>query len=361
MFDQESWRAAIVERLAAFGRNPNQDVQLTGTSSLLVYLCVRTIEPFIDAFQIEPIAAVLTLADIHRGQGANHLVRRAAALRYQSTRMLERELYALPELRKVLEALMLNFHTLHLARERLSSSRDEWLRLTLMRELSTFDDSEFAELRRTLSDSGWHARYDAIRNLRLRRGSYTSADLVLLQDGLSDSAANVRSAAARMLGSFADTPPPVLIKGLARLAIHDSDQETRYAAARALGALRERIVSPQLLDQLAGHLADQDHFKRSAAAMALGLFGDLAGSPALIQHLVLLLLDTDSYVREAAAHALGQIGAPAAIPDVLNGLTQAMQDSDSNVHDAALDALMRLRELRTTLAQQSVHAAPVAA
>ncbi len=125
MFDQESWRSTIAERLAAFARNPNQDIMLAGTSSLLVYLSARTLEPFLEAFQCEPVAAVMTLADIHQGSGSDHIVRRAGALRYQTTRILEREISALPHLRVALEQLILGLNTINIARQRLNSSRDE--------------------------------------------------------------------------------------------------------------------------------------------------------------------------------------------------------------------------------------------
>lgn len=352
MFDQENWRETIAERLTAFARNPAQDILLAGTSSLLVYLAARTLEPFLEAFQTEPVAAVMALADLHQGKGADHIVRRAGALRYQTMRILEREISALPHLRVALEQLMLGLNTINIARQRLNSSRDEWLRTTLLRELNAFDSSECMGLRRALSDSGWHSRYEAIRSLRQRRGNYTPADLVLLHDGLHDGASHVRAAAARMLGQFAETPPAVLVKTLAHVAIYDCDQETRYAAARALGALREYITSPQLLDQLAEHLLDDDRFYRSAAVMVLGQLGDLASSPTVIDTLTLLLDDKDFYVREAAARTLGCIGAAAATPDVLQALTDAVQDSDSNVHEAAVEALVRLRDLRTLRTKQ---------
>lgn len=326
---------------------------LAGTSSLLVYLSARTLEPFLEAFQCEPVAAVMTLAYIHQGSGSDHLVRRAGALRYQTTRILEREIGALPHLRVALEQLILSLNTINIARQRLNSSRDEWLRTTLLRELQMFDSSEFLGLRRVLSDSGWYSRYEAIRSLRQRRGNYSSADLVLLHDGLHDSASHVRAASARMLGHFAETPPGVLVKTLLHVAIYDCDQETRYAAARALGALRERITSPQLLDQLGDHLSDTDRFYRSAAVMVLGQLGDLASVPTVINKLAALLKDSDYYVREAAARTLGCIGRAAATPDVLKALTDAVQDSDSNVHEAAVESLIHLRDLRSPLAKEA--------
>ena len=78
MFDQEFWRRQIADRLGAFARNPRQEIQLAGAPSLLSYLVVQSFDPFLVAFQEDPIQAVLTLASIARGPGANQLVRHAA-------------------------------------------------------------------------------------------------------------------------------------------------------------------------------------------------------------------------------------------------------------------------------------------
>lgn len=349
MFNQDTWRNQIAERLNAFARNPRQDIHIAGAATVLSYLATRAIEPFLAAFHREPVAAVVTLAAITNGPGADHLVRRAAQMRYQAAAILERELRTLPELRTAVEQIMVTLGLIHLARQRLNSSRDEWLRLTLLHELEAFPAHEFQQLRRLLHDPGWQSRYDAIRSLRQRNGGFSAADLVLLHDGLSDSAAHVRAAAARMLGHFADNPPTPLVNALTRVALYDCDLETRYAAARTLGLLRDRIASPQLLDLLGTRLTDEDNFVRSAAALVLSQFGELAGTPTLIANLTTLLSDMDPYAREAAARALGRMGAAAAIPPVLQALTRAMEDVDANVHEAAVDSLTRLRKFRSTL------------
>lgn len=354
-FNQDIWRAQIADRLSGFARNPRQDVQLSGASTVLAYLATRTLQPFLDVFQHAPVAAVLTLAEITQGAGADHIVRRATHLRYQAAHIFERELRVSQSLRKSIEELVVNLGVIPMARQRLNSSRDEWLRVTLLGELEVFAGSEFVLLRRVLHDPGWQSRYEAIRSLRQRGGRFSSADLVLLHDGLSDSAAHVRAAAARMLGLFAATPPPPLVRALLRVALHDCDLETRYAAARALGSLRDRIASPQLVGELHERLSDLDSFVRSAAAMVLSQLGELAGTEPIIASLVQVLSDSDPYAREAAARALGRIGAAAATTPVVNALTYAMQDGDSNVHEAAVDALTRLRKVRATMPLNGVH------
>lgn len=346
MFDHETWRREIAERLTSFTRQPRQELQLAGAPTLLGFLLTRTLDPFLEAFQREPIAAVLALAEITRSEGANQIVLRAARMRYQAAAQVDRELRASKDLRQAAEQLLVELQTVPIARQRLNSSREAWLRSTLEHELDAYV-GEFAQLRRVLRDPGWQTRYEALRGLRQRQGHYTPADLVLIHDGLNDSAAHVRAAAARALGLIAITPPALLVKALLRVALHDCDAETRVAAARSVGMLREHVAHPQVLDHLAARLSDEDRFVRSATAIVLGELGDLAGSQTLVQRLTAMLSDPDAYAREAAARALGKLGPTAAVPEVLNALSQAAGDSDVHVHEAATDSLVHLRELRT--------------
>lgn len=346
MFDQEQWRRQIAERLGSFARNPRQEMQLAGAGSLLSYLVTQTLDPFLDAFQQDPIHAVLALAAITRSHGANQIIRRAMRHHYQSAAQVDRELRASREIRSAVEQLLIELQTVAIARQRLNGSREEWLRSSLERDLDAFP-GEFTQLRRALNDAGGQARVDALRRLRSREGRYSPADLVLLHDSLNDSAAHVRANAARLLGMIAETPPPLLIKTLVQVALRDCDVETRLAAARAIGMLRESVTSPQLLDYLSNHLFDADRFFRAAAALVLGQLGEMAGAPMLVKNLSSLLEDDDPYAREAAARALGRIGVSAATPEVLAALTRATQDSEVQVHEAATDSLIILRELRT--------------
>ena len=345
MFDHETWRRDIATRLNTFARNPRQDLQLAGAPTLLGYLVTRTVEPFLDAFQREPIAAVLALAEITRGTGADQLVLRATRLRYPSAAQLDRDLRTSADLRMAAEQLLIELQTLPAVRQRLNAAREQWLRNTLELELDQFP-GEFVQLRRVLSDPSWQTRNEALRALRVRQGRYTPADLVLIHDGLSDSAAHVRTAAARCLGAIAALPPALLVKALVRVA-----------AARSIGMLRDRITSPHLLDYLSGCLFDEDNFVRSAAALVLGQLGELAGAPALVKNLTGLLDDRDTYAREAAARALGRIGRVAATTEVLAALQCAAENGEIAVHEAASESLLHLRELRSSVSLQiAVHA-----
>jgi hypothetical protein len=346
MFDHESWRQQIAEALNGMARKPRQELQLAGTPTLLGFLVSRTLAPFWDAFQDEPIAAVLALANITRGPGADVLVRRAMRMRYQSSAQMDRELRANRDVRAAVEQLLVELQTIPMARQRLSSGHEGWLRNTLERELDRYP-GEFMQLRRVLRDPGWQTRYEALRSLRNRQGDYTPADLVLIHDGLSDSAAHVRAAAVRALSTMVETPPLLLSRALVRVALHDPDAETRFAAARSIGALRRYLASPQLLDYLVDYLGSPDSFVRSAAALVLGQLGDYAGSHAAVRKLTRLLEDPDSYTREAAARALGLIGLAAANGETMAALQRAAANSDVNVHEAATDALARLREVRS--------------
>jgi len=351
MFDQETWRRQIAERLSGFARNPRQEMQLAGAPGPLSYLVTRTLDPFLEAFQHEPIAAVLTLAGITHNPGADQIVQRATRMRYQSAAQVDRELRASKDIRLAVEQLLIELQTIALVRQRLNGSREEWLRGALERELDLFT-GEFTQLRRALNDPSWQSRSEALRSLRGRHGHYTPADLVLIHDGLSDSSAPVRAAAARTLGMIAESPGMTLIKTLVRVALHDCDAETRIAAARAIGMLREHVTSPQLLDHLSACLFDEDSFVRSSSALVLGELGEMAGAPMLVKNLTHVLGDDDPYAREAAARALGRIGASAATADVLASLNKAMQDAEISVHEAASDSITRLREARAAVPLQ---------
>ncbi|MEM8530400.1 MAG: HEAT repeat domain-containing protein [Chloroflexota bacterium] len=345
MFNRETWRREISHRLAGFTRNPRQELQLAGVPSLLGYLVVRTLEPFLDIFHQQPIAAILALAEITRGPGADKIVQRVIRVRYLSVAQLDRELRTNQDIRQAAEQLLIELQTIPLARQKLNSAREVWLRSTLERELDLFPN-EFVQLRRILHDQSWQPRYEALRELRHRAGTYTPADLVLIHDGLQDSAAHVRAAAARALGLIVEPPPLLLTQTLIRLALHDSDAETRYAATRSIGLLREHITSPQLLDHLRSCLHDGDSFVRSATALVLGQLGDLASTSTIIKSLIKLLDDADVYTCEAAARALGQLGSAAATSEVLDALTRTAQSGDLNVHEAAIDSIAGLRDLR---------------
>ena len=316
---------------------------------MLSYLVTRTLAPFLEAFQREPIAAVMALAAITHSSGADQLVQRATRLRYQAAAQVDRELRASRDIRAAVEQLLIELQTIALVRQRLNGGREEWVRTTLDRELEFFGN-EFTALRRVLNDPDWHTRSEALQALRSRKGRYPPADLVLIHDGLTDSAAHVRAAAARALGLITEPPGALLQKTLVRVALHDSDAETRVAAARAVGMLREYVTSPQLLDHLSSCLFSDDSFVRSAAALVLGELGEMASAPMLVKHLARLLSDSDAYAREAAARSLGRIGAGAATADVMSALQNAIEDDEMPVHEAASDALARLRELRPTVA-----------
>jgi hypothetical protein len=356
MFDRSTWRTHVGKRLDAFARNPQQDIILGGSTSLLVHLAMCTLEPFLHAFEEEPIRAIQVLSSIIDGPGANMLVKRADALHYQMGRMLDQELRNNADMRADIEALIVAIDTIHIVRQRMHGAREEWFRTTLTQELNTYPESEFVQIRRRLRDR-WKSFYDIFRELRQRQGSYTQEDLILLYVGLNDSASNVRAEAARRLGEYAWTPPERLVAKLLHVALYDRDLETRNAAARALGSLRDRIASPHLLDSLIRHMESQDRFVRSATALLLAELGEFAGTTSLVDKLVSLLKDADHYTREAAACALGRMGPAAVTSEVMQALTEALQDVNEDVHGASLDSLTQLRELRSVMLEQTTRPA----
>jgi hypothetical protein len=347
MFNRSLWRAQVGQRLDIFARNPQQDMHLSGSPSLLAHIAACTLRPFLEAFATEPIAAVQTMASFTSGPGANMIVKRAPHLRYQAARLLDQGLRANAELRMDVEQILVDIDTIHLVRQRLHGSQEEWFSNVLSGELKSFASTEFAQLRRRLRDR-WKSFYDIFRELRQRRGSYTQEDLILLYVGLNDSASSVRAEAARRLGEYAWVPPEKLISKLIQVALYDRDLETRNAAARALGGLRDRIISPYLLNKIGQHLSSEDRFVRSASALLLAEFGELAGTEQLIGQLTRLLRDDDHYTREAAACALGRMGEAAVRLNVMDALAHALEDINEDVHGAALASLTRLREMRAS-------------
>lgn len=349
MFDKQLWCTKIGERLKSFVRSPLQNVQLCGGKTIFGTLTFHSLAPFLEAFRCRPISAVITLAEITSGPGADYLVHQAHRLYFQGTRLLERELLANNDLCNTVEQLLTTLQVIPRIRQRFSSIRDEWFCQRLGEELTLYPTNLFVAVRRQIENSGWKLRLEAIVTLKERNGVFSPEDLELLYEGLHDSSSEVRQASARRIGEFVATPPLPIVKTLVHMAIHDHDVKTRRISALALGHLRNRIVPSEIIDYVTQHLSDKDPFFRSAAAMLLVELGDTIANPHVIERLVELLRDSDAYVREAAALALGRMGPTAVTKEVMMALIEAGDDNESAVHEAAIESLMRLRRLRSTL------------
>lgn len=344
MFDLARWQKEAQHRLLPFLKRPRREPFLAGTSSLLVYLITRTLEPFLEAYEENAIEATLALAAIDRGAGANFLVRNAPQLRYQGALLLRRELAVSAPLRQVVGRILLKLGIIELVKNGLDDIQGEWFRLSLLNEIERWTiGGELKELRDALDTIPWQSRYAAIQSLRRQTGEYSSDDLALLESALRDSSNHVRSAAARILGQVHGAISHSIQQALLETALHDHDLGTRYAAARALGTLRGRIAIDEVIDQLTAALVDEDSFVRSAAGLVIGQLGLAAAQPRVIGHLTAALNDRDPYVREAAAQALGLLGETAASEETLAALTAALHDTDFYVHNAASSALSRLQ------------------
>ncbi len=346
MFDRSTWRMQVGRKLDGFARNPRQEIVISsGPVMLLTYLASVTLEPFLNAFEEEPITAIQTLASISAASEMNAVVRRAPSTRYRLPHLLEYELRHSTQWRSAIEQLLVGVDTVQLARQRLHGLDSDWFIDTLRKEIIDLSPTEFLELHRRLNDS-LKSFYGIFQEMRQRKGAYTQEELILIYVGLSDSSAAVRAQAARRLGEYAWSPSENMVNRLIQIALYDNDLESRNAAARAIGALKDRIHTPAILEVLSARLRDQDRFVRTATAMLLSHLGELAGTTSMVEGLVQLLHDPDSYAREAAAHALGTMGVNATAPSVISALAQALQDDNEHVHDAALDSLTHLRELR---------------
>jgi hypothetical protein len=346
MFDLERWRQEAQQRLRPFLQRPRQEPVLVGTSSLFTYLAVRTLEPFLEAYQDDPIAGTLALATITRAPGANTLIRMATQLRYQGALLLRRELYASGPLRATLEQILLQLGVIDLVKQGLNDTQCEWFRLTLQHEIEPWTmNGELRGVQQALASPPWQLRYATIQSLRDRDGTYSPDELAMLQGGLQDTSSHVRAAAARGLGHMRGTIPMSVRQSLLDAALHDRDLGARYAAARALGTLRDHIISDDLIELLVTALFDEDSFVRSAASLVLGQLGEQIARPVVIDSLISVLKDRDPYAREASAQALGRLGLPAATRETLSALGEALLDTDYYVHEAALNAIARLRPL----------------
>lgn len=346
MFDRSTWRMQVGRKLDVFARNPRQEIVISsGPVMLLTYLASVTLEPFLNAFEEEPITAIQTLASISAAPEMNAVVRRVPSMRYRLPHLLEYELRHNPQWRLAVEQLLVGVDTVQLARQRLHGLDSDWFIDTLRNEIFDLSPAEFLDLHRRLNDS-LKSFYGIFQEMRQRKGMYTQEELILIYVGLSDSSAAVRAQAARRLGEYAWSPSENMVNRLIQIALYDNDLESRNAAARAVGALKDRIHIPAILEVLSARLRDQDRFVRTATAMLLSHLGELAGTISMVEGLVQLLHDPDSYAREAAAHALGTMGVNATAAPVIGALAQALQDDNEHVHDAALDSLTHLRELR---------------
>lgn len=344
MFDRSTWRMHVGKKLDIFARNPRQEIFISsGPVSLLTYLATCTLEPFLLAYETEPITAIQTLASISQASEMNAVVRRAPHMRYQSARLLEYELRNSSEWRTAIEQLLVGIDTIQLARQRLHGLDADWFTDTLRNDIDMLATTEFMNLRRRLVGN-WKSFQNIFQELRQKKGHYTQEELILIYVGLGDSSTGIRAQAARRLGEYAWTPSENMVNRLIQIALHDIDLEPRNAACRALGGLRDRLHMPDMLDTLNSHLRSRDRFVRTATAMLLSQLGEMAAAEPVIHSLTVMLDDTDDYAREAAANALGRMGANALVPPVMEALARALDDDNEHVHTAALDALTALRE-----------------
>jgi HEAT repeat protein len=217
-------------------------------------------------------------------------------------------------------------------------------------------------------------------------GREDTAMLIPLTAALSDAEADVRAAAARVLGTYQDErisapliaalndrKPEVRAAALASLRQHgdakilprlipsldDSSHLVRWQAASALNGFGWRPGNPnefilhavamghheeaavhgsKAVEALTRALEDPTCPRRSAAAAALGKAGDARAVP----HLELALKDADSQVRVAAVEALSQLGQTQSA----NALLELIRDPDNHVRATVIEALGRMGDTR---------------
>ncbi len=156
-------------------------------------------------------------------------------------------------------------------------------------------------------------------------GDARARTVAALGGAMTDRNAEVRTSAARALGSLED---PRSVAALTAALRNDRDPRVREAAAWALGQIEDPAAVPALNGALAG---DRDAAVRRNAAWALGQIEDGGAVDALVR----ALRDADAEVRATAVWALGQIEDPRAVP----ALAAALRGGDATTRRHAVWAL----------------------
>lgn len=185
-----------------------------------------------------------------------------------------------------------------------------------------------ADLRETLKDANGYVRVKAAEALWKIEKTPATVLLPVLLEALKDKDAQLRAAAAPvigMLGSKAKTAVPALIQ-----ALKDKDERVRGEAVSALGEIGPpaKEAAPALLSLV----QDDFSFVEPLVVSALGNMG-----PGVVPALLKGLDDASVARRRAAAEALTLLGPQAR--EALPGLLRALADKDASVRSQSARAL----------------------
>jgi len=191
------------------------------------------------------------------------------------------------------------------------------------------------ELKLLKSESA-EERENAILHLgQLARTEEAVAAIPHLVKALDDAEANVRRAAATVLGTFRAKAKPAVEK-LAQLAGEDGDVPVRQAA---LLALQNIGAAERMSEPCAEMLGSDDEETRKFAALMLAQTPGAAKKA--VTGLTKALKDQNDDVRMYAAQALGSAGADAS--SAVPALKTALQDKVDYVREAAKEALSKVQ------------------
>lgn len=168
------------------------------------------------------------------------------------------------------------------------------VKLAIVTLLATHSPFMVTQLRKFLEDERGMVRRaasDALKEMAGKIGAvvpvhfteWTHKLLPELVEGLTDTNAEARTAAARVLGQFERMADPSIVAGLVTM-LDDEDPGARWAAATSLGELGE--VAASAVPVLAARLKDENDDVVRAACKSLGQF-----SPALAMKAVPELIE----------------------------------------------------------------------
>jgi len=165
-----------------------------------------------------------------------------------------------------------------------------------------------------------------------------SKHAALLQPFLTDSDAEIRAQAAKMIGDVRYAPAASALVPL----LKDSAPRARFFAAEALGRLAHKPATSPIVDMLAAN-DDKDVYLRHAGGLALSRIGDASAIAALSTHaskgvriaainalrrlrhadVARFLSDADEQIVQEAARAINDDGS---IPGALPALARALEE-----------------------------------
>lgn len=210
----------------------------------------------------------------------------------------------------------------------------------------TFDRNAVPLLVRSLDDSVADVRVAAAQMLGGLGASARDA-VGQLTTLLNDPVTACRQAAVNALGAIG--PEAAVATESLTKAVASDHRKVRAAACRTLGAIRR--PDGNVLNALVGAMNDKDAAVRSQAARSLG--GLRVGQPEIVRALAEALSDDSAEVRSRAVSAISAI--PEAINESIASVVAAVADPVAEVRREVVAALGNVSRSRNAIIQTLVH------